>query len=168
MRIRRARPDDATALGGIYVRAWRQAFTGIIPQEYLDSMDARSEASTWQTLLDGTQWPKAGALLAETDQGTAAFAGFTPADGAAAVAELGTLYAVPEVWGTGVGQRLMAATIEILRQAEYQHATLWVLEANARARRFYQAAGWHPDGTVVDDMTAGVPLPKLRYHRSLG
>jgi GNAT superfamily N-acetyltransferase len=167
MQIRRARPDDALALGGIYVQAWRQAFVQILPREYLDALDAHSEAASWKTLLDGDRWPKAGALVIEAGQDLVAFSGFGPAEGSPDTAELQTLYALPEVWGTGVGRRLMAATIQILRQAKYQHAVLWVLEANTRARTFYHAAGWQPDRTIVDDATTGVRLPKLRYYRSL-
>ncbi|MFD3941924.1 hypothetical protein [Streptomyces sp. NPDC058579] len=44
---------------------------------------------------------------------------------------------------------------------------LWVLADSARGRRFYEAAGWLPDGTVVQDMTAGRTLDELRYRRRL-
>ncbi len=61
----------------------------------------------------------------------------------------------------------MLATLTTLGQAEYTHATLWVLEDNRRARRFYEAAGWHADGAAVEDTTGGASLNKLRYRRSL-
>jgi GNAT superfamily N-acetyltransferase len=109
----------------------------------------------------------AGALIVEAEHGVVVFAGFGSADAAQTVAEVGTFYALPEAWGTGAGRRLMATTVRTLEQAGYEQAALWVLEANARARRFYEAAGWRADGTVVADVTAGVSLPKLRYRRPL-
>ncbi|WP_231332029.1 GNAT family N-acetyltransferase [Actinomadura graeca] len=152
--------------GEIYVRAWQRAFVDILPQSHLDSMDVGAEASAWEPLLRPSRWPAAGALLAEDDHAAVAFAVFSAAD-IPGSAELATLYALPEVWGAGVGRRLLAATTQAMRRADYRNASLWVLAANRRARRFYEAAGWHWDGTVVDDPSAGLALPKLRYRCSL-
>ena len=40
---------------------------------------------------------------------------------------------------------------------------LWVLQANARARRFYQIAGFRTDGSVKDADLNGIALPEVRY-----
>lgn len=106
--------------------------------------------------------------MAETEAGIVGFAGFGPSQETPAVAEIGTLYAMPEAWGTGIGKQLMLATLTALGQADYTQATLWVLEDNERARRFYEAAGWHADGTAVQDTTGGASLNKLRYRRPVG
>jgi GNAT superfamily N-acetyltransferase len=58
------------------------------------------------------------------------------------------LFVRPAAWGTGVADEL------------HDHATdfgarqLWVMEQNARARRFYEKHGWRPDGR-----TRVVPFP---------
>jgi hypothetical protein len=44
---------------------------------------------------------------------------------------------------------------------------LWVLEGNARARHFYECAGWAVDGARKDDVVAGVPVGEIRYRRDL-
>ena len=53
-----------------------------------------------------------------------------------------------------------------VRAAGYACITLWVLEANARARRFYQRAGFAPDGArhVLDDLGG---VTEVRYRRTL-
>jgi RimJ/RimL family protein N-acetyltransferase len=61
----------------------------------------------------------------------------------------------------------VAAAVDGLRQARFTTATLWVLEGNGRARRFYERAGWAPDGTHKDDVLAGTPIREVRYRRSL-
>jgi RimJ/RimL family protein N-acetyltransferase len=38
-----------------------------------------------------------------------------------------------------------------------------VLTDNARARRFYEAAGWRPDGTVRILDFDGTPIEEIRY-----
>ncbi|WP_329248183.1 GNAT family N-acetyltransferase [Streptomyces sp. NBC_01478] len=168
MRTRQARPDDASAVAGVYVRSWRAAFAGLVPQHHLDAMDASREESEWTTVIAETRWPSSGVLVAETETAIVGFAGFGPSRETPAVAEIGTLYALPEVWGTGIGRQLMQATLTALGQADYAQATLWVLADNERARRFYESAGWHADGAAVLDTTGGAALDKLRYRRPLG
>ena len=53
-----------------------------------------------------------------------------------------------------------------VRAAGYASITLWVLEANARARGFYQKAGFAPDGAhhVLDDLGG---VTEIRYRRAL-
>ena len=58
------------------------------------------------------------------------------------------LFVRPEAWGTDVAPSL-------LEQAVAAGARLlWVMEQNARARRFYEKHGWRPDGR-----TRVVPFP---------
>lgn len=168
MQIRQARPDDASAVAGVYVRSWRVAFAGLIPQHYLGAMDPSREESEWKIRITETRWPSSGVLVAETEAGIVGFAGFSASQETPAIAEVGTLYAIPEVWSTGIGKQLMLATLTVLGQADYTQATLWVLEDNQRARRFYEAAGWAADGAAVEDFTGGASLQKLRYRRPLG
>ena len=42
---------------------------------------------------------------------------------------------------------------------------LRVLPANARARRFYEIAGWVADGTERTMEVLGVVVPEVRYRR---
>ncbi|MFH9968563.1 GNAT family N-acetyltransferase [Streptomyces mirabilis] len=168
MQIRQAEPDDASAVAGVYVRSWQVAFAGLVPQHYLDAMDPSHEESSWKSRIAETRWPSTGVLVAETEAGIVGFASFSPSEESSAIAEVGTLYAMPEVWRAGIGKRLMAAALTTLGQADYAHAVLWVLEDNVRARRFYEAAGWRPDGAAVVDTTGGAALNKLRYGRPLG
>jgi hypothetical protein len=46
----------------------------------------------------------------------------------------------------------MSAVTECLTDLDYVELTLWVLADNVRARRFYAAVGFRPDGVAkVDD-----------------
>jgi GNAT superfamily N-acetyltransferase len=58
--------------------------------------------------------------------------------------QLHQLWVLPEHWGTRVATTLYeAALAEHAMMADW---TLWVLEENHRARRFYERRGWMPDG----------------------
>jgi GNAT superfamily N-acetyltransferase len=58
---------------------------------------------------------------------------------------LNALYVLPDEWGTGIGSGLHDEAVEALRRLGPE-ARLWVLEQNARARRFYEQRGWRLDG----------------------
>jgi putative acetyltransferase len=61
-------------------------------------------------------------------------------------------YVLPEWWGTGVADELHAAALDAM--ADCAQLKLWVLEENARARRFYEKRGWRLNGE-----TRVVPYP---------
>jgi hypothetical protein len=44
---------------------------------------------------------------------------------------------------------------------------LWVLDANERARRFYERTGWAPDGADLTDDSRGFTIREVRYRRDL-
>ena len=79
------------------------------------------------------------------------------------VGEVTSIYVLEEVWGTGTGRALMAAALERVTQAGFVQATLWVLDTNHRARRFYEAGPWQPDGATKRDHLRGFPLTEVRY-----
>lgn len=62
------------------------------------------------------------------------------------MAELYAIYVDPGWWSTGIGRSLMDEVLAATRAGRYERIGLWVLEKNARARRFYERAGFEPDG----------------------
>jgi hypothetical protein len=57
----------------------------------------------------------------------------------------------------------MEDALDDLRAAGFGRATLWVLEANARGRGFYEHTGWAPDGVRGDHMVECANHPMVRY-----
>jgi ribosomal protein S18 acetylase RimI-like enzyme len=82
----------------------------------------------------------------------------------------GQLYAInvdPDHCGTGAGRALLAAAQAELARLGYTEAVLWVLLGNARARRFYEVAGWADDGAQRTGEAWGIVFTELRYRRRL-
>ncbi|MFI6927522.1 GNAT family N-acetyltransferase [Nonomuraea spiralis] len=171
MRIRQATSADAGAIAEVHVRSWQAAYRGLVPQDHLDGMNAAARRPAWERWLARTAWPREGTLVAEADGQVVGFTGLLPArdedEDGASVAEVATIYLVPESWGQGIGRALMDAAVAALTRAGYRQAVLWVLDANVRARRFYEAAGWHDDGVVKDDDSRGFVLTEVRYRYPL-
>lgn len=110
-------------------------------------------------------------LVADDDGSVIGFVGYFPSRdpdaNPALTGEIGAIYLLPEAWDRGAGRRLMDAVIDVLAVAGFTQATLWVLESNMRARRFYETGGWSADGTAKLDDSRGFPLSEVRYRRSL-
>ncbi|MEU5217628.1 GNAT family N-acetyltransferase [Streptomyces sp. NPDC020807] len=170
MSIREALPEDAAELAAVHVQSWRAAYRDLLPDSYLAGLDPDERAAVWRARLSAPDRPT---VLLATEPGgrVVGFSAFRAWPGEdldpTATAELSALYALPEAWGTGVGRELLAASAEALRAAGFRTAALWVFAGNARARRFYEAAGWRPDGASAWDVTAGRELEELRYGTEL-
>jgi GNAT superfamily N-acetyltransferase len=90
----------------------------------------------------------------------------TPDGRAGLVGELYALYVTPAWWSAGAGRALMERVLTALGAESYRRAVLWVLADNARARRFYERAGFAPDGAANTLAGLGGVL-EVRYSRDL-
>ena len=83
------------------------------------------------------------------------------------ISKIAAIYVEPSAWGSGAGKSLIAAAIEHAREHRFVMLTLWVLATNERAKRFYVAAGFQPDGAEKTEERPGFTLHELRYRREL-
>jgi ribosomal protein S18 acetylase RimI-like enzyme len=166
--IRRAKLGDADRIGAIQVCAWQAAYRGVMPDAYLDELNADDRAAYWRrqvlALLSGQR------LKVIVDEGVVVgFAAAGPEhDGRAA--DIGELYAInldPQVWGRGLGRALLRDVTAELAGLGYREAVLWVVPQNDRARRFYESEGWRDDQVRREDEVFGVVVPEMRYRRPL-
>ena len=169
--IRPAEVGDAGQIGLIHVRSWQSAYRGKIPQDHLDGLDPAERAGRWRRTLETIDRSRASILVADSGAGVIGFAGYGPSRDADAdpgrTGQLATIYLLPQAWGTGTGRELMAAAVGGLAALGYAEATLWVLDSNDRARRFYAKAGWAEDGVTQVDDSLGITLNEVRYRLRL-
>ena len=84
------------------------------------------------------------------------------------VGELRAIYIVPTFWRRGAGQTLWNRSLPYFRLREYSVVTLWVLEQNITARRFYEALGFSLDMTANRTVEiGGQNLVELHYVASI-
>lgn len=169
--VRPAELEDAASIAVVHVRTWQDAYRGLMPQDYLDNQSVERRREVWQRILTETDWPRTGAFVAENGDGVIGFAHVGPArdaDASEDVGEVDSIYVLASAWGTGAGRALMTAAVSTLRDARFREATLWVLDTNVRARRFYETAGWAVDGIERTEELGGFPVREVRYRRPLG
>ncbi|AZQ74217.1 GNAT family N-acetyltransferase [Streptomyces luteoverticillatus] len=168
--IRTMTAADAAAVAEIRVSGWRAAYTGIVPQGYLDAMDPVANAAAHRERLASGAGPVVDAV-AEAAGAVVGWACYGPCrdagrDRPPGTGELYALYVRPELIGTGVGRALWIAALEGLRKLaghEGARVVLWVAKDNTRARRFYERAGCRPDGAERSEEYAGTAVPEVRY-----
>ena len=154
--IRRAGVEDARGIAEVVVGAWKVAYRGIVPDEVLDRQSVDARATQWATHVDAYT-----VFVACDGDAVIGFVGLDPT-----AAEIGALYVAPERWGTGAGRALLRQATAALVDAGHRMASLWVFEQNPRARRFYESAGWRPDGAVRRDDAHG-NADEIRYRTML-
>lgn len=156
---RTATVDDAAAIARIHVLSWQTAYAGIMPADFLARLSVDEKAAWWRRYLAGTP---AGLLVATAENSVAGFISFGPSrdtDGAGK-SEIYALHVAPERWAGGFGRHLLAGTEAALPPGA--DLTLWVLEQNQRARGFYRAVGFLPDGTDKQIVVGSVSLREIR------
>ncbi|HZO34655.1 MAG TPA: GNAT family N-acetyltransferase, partial [Gaiellaceae bacterium] len=151
------------AVESIRVRGWQIAYRHVFPPARLDALP-----------IDETRWrgrfvePPAGwsTFVAEEDDEILGFASIGPSRDEAGIGELYAIYVDPDSWSRGAGRALLARAEETLAST-YAEATLWVLSANMRARRFYEQAGWRVDGASKSEEHLGVSSEETRYRKTV-
>lgn len=165
--IRAATEADARAIAEIHVAGWRAAYQGKVPDALLDSVSVEDRAAMWRQAMAR---PVHSLLVAEREGRVIGFVSLGPTTDEGAAKDTGEVYAIyvqPDIVGRGVGRVLLARGVEGLKSLGFGRGTLWVLENNARTLRFYEIAGWRPDGTEKVEDWNGFPLREVRYRTEL-
>jgi len=166
--IREAAPADARRIAEIHVRAWQSAYKGQMPEQLLAGRTVEGRLEMWNRGLArreaGEAFPRI--FVFERDNHVIGFMSSGPSQDPDATSETGEVYAIyiePDAIGTGIGRALFEHGVDDLKKLGFKRATLWVLDSNDLGRRFYEAAGWRPDGTEKLEDWDGFGIPEVRY-----
>ena len=191
--IRAGSAADAAPIAAVQREAWFAAYTGIIPDEIIDRVTAPDDGARVRQSFRTRPWQKTFVAVAgppaqpearrkrDAADGIVGYAFFGPEQDVLGapwphplspegqqgqVAELYALYVHPAWWSTGTGRALMDRVLDTASAAGFLSVRLWVLRDNSRARRFYERAGFAPDGASHTlDGLGGVT--EIRYRRVL-
>jgi len=143
--------------------AWRVAYDGIVPSEYLAALSVDQRETMWRTAVErGT--PRI--LVARTNASVVGWIAYGRCrdDGSGPdVGEIWAIDAAPTAWSTGVGQALWKAACRDLQEQGYRSVTLWVIRDNARAIRFYERSGFAIEADSAKEFElGGAQITELR------
>jgi len=160
--------DDVPSVASIHVRSWQRTYRGQVPDAELDRLDVEQRANGWRRVMAN---PQHVLLVGVVDAHVRGFSSVTPSRDAGAepgTAEVAAIYVDPDNVRSGVGRALMAASLELARGRGDHALTLWVLDTNAVARRFYESQGLRWDGSSKLEQRPGYAMNELCYRIDLG
>jgi len=166
--IRKIQIDDAYDYAVCHINCWKDAYSGIISYEYISNMYTQLEERVKRCKQnianpEGIEFY----CVIENDVmiGRLIFNKCRDEDKLDA-GEIGAIYLIAEHWDKGYGKQMLEFALSELSKAGYEEIVIWVLEANKRARRFYEKHGFVQDGTTkeleIDKMHTAV-----RYIRKI-
>ena len=145
--IRRATDADVLPMAKVHILSWRETYPGLLPDPMLARLSVAKEAIRWQRMLDRPRaWGGAISFVADQQGSIVGYGscgeqrssllrdhGFT--------GEINELYVLSSAQRQGAGSGLMVAMAGALLERGHRAVSLWVLEQNRAARRFYERLG---------------------------
>ncbi len=166
--------DDADAIAAVQVRAWRQEYTGLLPEQLLAGLEAEQLAETWRGSLSRPRDARDRVLVALERSAVRGFAVTGPAGDPdldpVAVGEVAELTVDPAHLRHGHGSRLVQACVDTLRADRFGTAVLWLTSQDDARRAFLTGAGWAADGAHRELDLHGdgsVRVRQVRLHTDL-
>jgi RimJ/RimL family protein N-acetyltransferase len=171
--IRVATEADARSVAEVLILSWRTAYRGIISDEGLAGLSIDEREACWRDRLRGddpnsADWTN---IVCESGGKIIGLATYRPCGDEdkdrGSVGELVAIYLLPSYWAQGLGKRMLDEVMSRFKEQSVSEVTLWVIESNRRARRFYEIAGFKPDGLKKNEVKLGTSLVLVRYVREL-
>ena len=171
--VRIAWADDADAIAGVQMQAWRQQYGDLLPPEALPE-DAAPVAEAWRTSMTRPEDARNRVLVALERNRVVGFAVTAPAvdpdcdpvsDG-----ELDELSVLPGELGKGHGSRLLQAVADTLVADRFTRAVTWTIVGDDARRGFLTSAGWGPDSAHREldlDGSGSTLVKQVRLHTAL-
>lgn len=154
-------------VGALHQRSRVAAYSVFLPAEALTEPTAEEMGRYW---VERWGWEQADhrMTVAERDGRLVGFSYLGPDDaGAPDTGLLNALHVEPDERGRGIGRALMADALAAMRARRWTRATLWVVERNEPARRFYERGGWAATGARRHTLIGSAVVPQLRYARGV-
>lgn len=138
MHIRRAKTGDETAIANVVVKTWKDAYQGIVPQSFLDSLTIDKFAQRYKETIPTNKEP---IFVLEDKGGKIVGMVLGGADRSGKYdCELMAIYILPEYQNKGYGRKLFLELIKEHKKNNYRSMIIWTFEDN-RDREFYEKLG---------------------------
>jgi len=162
-RLRPAESSDADALAALHAGSWQRTYRGMMSDAFLDGEALDNRRRVWRERLgtaDVDQW----VTVADDGARIVGFICVYARGDAGWGAYIDNLHVVPDWQGRGLGGALMRSAGEwVCRTQPGAGVYLWVMEANVRARAFYDRLGARNVETIQLEDPGGGQAPNCRY-----
>ncbi len=154
--FREATKEDAEQIAALHAESWKNAYKGILSDEYLAKNVLKNRLETWKFRFDNPSVNQF-IILAEENNMLVGFVCIFGNQDTAFGSLIDNLHVKPDFKGKGIGKKLLnKASDLIFEKYKTKLMHLWVFEANTSAIGFYKKLGGknterslkeNPDGT---------------------
>lgn len=177
--IRLALESDARSIASLHVRSFQSAYAGLMPEDVLNGLDVSARTGIWADRIAVVPDHGGQILVSVAVERPIGFIYYGPSpdpdEDPSAVGHVFSFHVDPAVTGRGIGGHLLTRALENMEQRGFVEATLWVVEANPVARRFYERLGWCQDGARRDERLGleeepgpDIEVQTVRYRQQIG
>lgn len=144
--IRKANENDIKSKALVHYQSWTETYTGLMPQDFLDSRTIEKCESSAAKYIDTT-------LVAETNGKVVGFTCYKKDSRKTnpPSSEIVALYVLNEYQDLGIGTALMNSCLEILEGS----VILYVLANNENAINFYKSKNFKFTGNKIEKEVLG-------------
>ncbi|MDO8120967.1 GNAT family N-acetyltransferase [Isoptericola sp. b490] len=143
--VRPAVREDAVAIAGTQLRAWRTDHVEVLGTDVLDLIDAGAVRERWTSAITEAPSPEHRVLVACDGPRVVGVAASVPVEDGI---ELTALEVDPDHQRSGHGSRLLAACVDLGRERGATVVSTWVLDGDLAREQFLGGAGLGPDGST--------------------
>jgi ribosomal protein S18 acetylase RimI-like enzyme len=161
--LRAAQVDDAERIARLHTDSWRRTYRGMMTDEFLDRDALDNRRGIWRERLG---MPAVNQYVCIAQEGSemigfiCAFADHDPVWGS----YIDNLHVAYGSHRRGAGRALIRSAADWLCSVQCDRGVyLWVMEANAAARAFYERLGARNAGTIELEDPGGGHAPNCRY-----
>lgn len=157
--IRKVTNGDEAILAFIQTESWKAAFKHILSDELLVKLTNIEHATEMYKRL--LQENKGNGYILSIDGKAHCIAWWDASreENMPEFAELICIHSLKDNWGQGYGSKMMDKLLSDIVAAGYSKVMLWVFADNERARKFYEAKGFH----ATDKMKPALGTAEICY-----
>ena len=143
--LRTARISDASGIAAVHVHSWRSTYTGLLPDEFLQSLSTEKRQAIWEGVIQNIERKSTTQYLGVAEDENQKIIGFISGGKERSNhpdfdSELYAIYLEKNEQRRGLGTQLTQELTKWLLSQGYKKMLLWVLDKNP-SRQFYERIG---------------------------
>ena len=162
--IKKACVEDARIFAQIISQAWQVAYKNIISEEFMKEKTNVDDRTMLFTKILSENKQSAYIIFDNNRPCGVCTCDISRDEDLTDTFEIIAIYFLPEYWGKGFAKPTIEFVIKEIENKGYNKISLWTLEKNERAKRFYEKCGFICDKNMQCDFDDSLNYSRYIYN----